>query len=307
MAARLEVIFILSALVLQNILVVFTTKYSLRSAAQPYSLTSVVLASEVLKLLVCALNVVYFGGVIKVLSTLGAGVRQLELGVPAFMYVVQNNLNMYALRGLSPPVFVACNQTKIFATALFGKMILQTGVGRRQMQSLFLLMVGMIVLQLPDEHSVKHESMTHVKYLYGLLSATGAAFSSGFTGVYLEKLFKNSSENIWERNMQLALFSTPFALIVFIFDKNPVVLCSFCGFNRVVIFLVVLQAVGGLLIGLIMLKASALLKCFAVSISLCACALIDSSIKHQFVSSLSALGICCVCGASFLFSTASKV
>lgn len=41
--------------------------------------------------------------------------------------------------------------------------------------------------------------------LIGLIAVLVACFSSGFAGVYFEKLLKGSSTGVWMRNIQLGL------------------------------------------------------------------------------------------------------
>lgn len=52
------------------------------------------------------------------------------------------------------------------------------------------------------------ESDTHSysTQVIGLVSVIAACFSSGFSGVYFEKLLKGSKTSLWVRNIQLGGF-----------------------------------------------------------------------------------------------------
>lgn len=52
---------------------------------------------------------------------------------------------------------------------------------------------------LPPEEPLGHR-------LIGLLAVLASCFSSGFSGVYFEKLVKYTSQSLWIRNTQLAVF-----------------------------------------------------------------------------------------------------
>lgn len=49
----------------------------------------------------------------------------------------------------------------------------------------------------------KQEDLTAGSQLMGLLAVLVACFSSGFAGVYFEKILKESKQNVWVRNIQL--------------------------------------------------------------------------------------------------------
>lgn len=51
--------------------------------------------------------------------------------------------------------------------------------------------------------STKQEDLTAGSQLMGLLAVLVACFSSGFAGVYFEKILKESKQSVWIRNIQL--------------------------------------------------------------------------------------------------------
>lgn len=51
--------------------------------------------------------------------------------------------------------------------------------------------------------STRQEDLTAGSQLMGLLAVLVACFSSGFAGVYFEKILKESKQSVWIRNIQL--------------------------------------------------------------------------------------------------------
>merc|ERR1712060_184835 len=93
--------------------------------------------------------------------------------------------------------------------------------------------------------------------------------SSGYAGVYLERLFEHLEDNIWLSNMQLQLFCMPIATIPMFFDLDDLLENGFLhGWNRLTLVMVLLNALGGFVVSLTMKYADNILKTFAVSMSL---------------------------------------
>jgi solute carrier family 35 (UDP-sugar transporter), member A1/2/3 len=56
-----------------------------------------------------------------------------------------------------------------------------------------------------SDDSSKAANKNFNEKLVGLLAVLFACFSSGFAGVYFEKLLKGSSTGVWTRNIQLGM------------------------------------------------------------------------------------------------------
>ena len=79
--------------------------------------------------------------------------------------------------------------------------------------------------------------------MIGLLAVLFACFSSGFAGVYFEKLLKGSNTGVWMRNIQLGFFGTIIGYIsVYTYDYTPVTEKGFFqGYNSIVWTVIALQ------------------------------------------------------------------
>lgn len=106
--------------------------------------------------------------------------------------------------------------------------------------------------------------------LIGMLAALSACVLSGFAGIYFEKILKGSSISIWMRNVQLSVISIPAGLIhAAVKDWASLIDHGFFyGYNYFVIYLILLQALGGLLVAVVVKYADNILKGFATSLAI---------------------------------------
>ncbi|XP_022250342.1 UDP-N-acetylglucosamine transporter-like isoform X2 [Limulus polyphemus] len=191
--------------------------------------------------------------------------------VPAALYTVQNNLLFLALSKLDAATYQVTYQLKILTTALFSVTMLHKHLEVQQWFSLVLLMVGVTLVQWPEETS-SSTSIDHdmTSKFIGLLAVLAACLSSGFSGVYFEKLVKETPQSLWIRNIQLAIFCCLLgAAAVFVSDVKTVVEGGFFqGYNYITWIVVLLQAFGGLVISTAIKYADNVLKGFATSLSI---------------------------------------
>ena len=148
-----------------------------------------------------------------------------KLGVPSALYVVQNNLLYYALSHLDTPTYMVGYQLKILTTALFATLMLGKKLSRLQWFSLVLLTVGVSLAQLHAHHTestaltIKADSISDhpeivekTSTVAGFIAVIAAACTSGFSGIYFEKILKGSQTSLWMRNLQMGGSSIIFAL-----------------------------------------------------------------------------------------------
>lgn len=112
-----------------------------------------------------------------------------------------------------------------------------------------------------------------MEYSIGLMAVLAAAVISGLTGVYFEKVLKESTTHvtIWTRNVQLSFYSLFPALIFGVIFKDGEEIANhgfFDGYNAVVWTAIVMQALGGVLVALCINFSDNIAKNFATSISI---------------------------------------
>ena len=115
--------------------------------------------------------------------------------------------------------------------------------------------------------------------------------------------------SIWFRNVQLACFSLPVAVMCTVWRDVERFSTSedlFQGYDSVVLLVIVLQAVGGLVVAAGLRYAGNILKCFAVSISICNCAVATAAFFNDGhgLSTGEIFGIALVISSTFLYSNA---
>uniref|UniRef100_A0A672T5A1 UDP-N-acetylglucosamine transporter-like n=1 Tax=Sinocyclocheilus grahami TaxID=75366 RepID=A0A672T5A1_SINGR len=275
----------LGVLVLQTTSLVLTMRYSrtLQSDGPRYLASSAVVCAEVLKIAACMLlvfrehsfSVRALNRVLKE-EIINKPLLTLKLAIPSGIYTLQNNLLYVALSNLDAATYQVTYQLKILTTALFSVSMLGKILGIYQWLSLVILMTGIALVQ--------QEDLTAGSQLMGLLAVLVACFSSGFAGVYFEKILKESKQSVWIRNIQLGLFGLIFGLGgVFAYDGERVQENGlFQGYNHVTWTVVALQALGGLVIAAVIKYADNILKGFATSISIILSTLISYFLLEDF-------------------------
>ncbi|XP_030606858.1 solute carrier family 35 member A3b isoform X1 [Archocentrus centrarchus] len=344
----------LGVLVLQTTLLVLTMRYSrtLKEYGPRYLASSAVVSAEVLKIFTCTL--LFFKekdfnlhAVKRLLNEeiLSKPMDTMKLIIPAGIYTLQNNLLYVALSNLDAATYQVTYQLKILTTALFSVFMLRKKLSLYQWLSLLLLMAGVTLVQWPTESAdvSEHKILSAGSQFVGLIAVLMACVSSGFAGVYFEKILKETEQSLWVRNIQLGLFSFVFGLIgMMIYDGQRVIQSGmFQGYNAITcvvvvlqvvslchymslhvklsmkqstflfkfafILLVCLQALGGLLVAVVIKYADNILKGFATSLSIMVSTLISYFLLKDFnPTGVFFLGAVLVIAATFLYSYECK-
>ncbi|PNI12793.1 SLC35A2 isoform 1, partial [Pan troglodytes] len=139
-------------------------------------------------------------------------VDTLKLAVPSLIYTLQNNLQYVAISNLPAATFQVTYQLKILTTALFSVLMLNRSLSRLQWASLLLLFTGVAIVQAQQAGGGGPRPLDQNPGA-GLAAVVASCLSSGFAGVYFEKILKGSSGSVWLRNLQLGLFGTALGLV----------------------------------------------------------------------------------------------
>ncbi|XP_064284194.1 UDP-N-acetylglucosamine transporter isoform X1 [Passer domesticus] len=304
----------LGILVFQTTSLVLTMRYSrtLKEEGPRYLSSTAVVIAELLKILACVL-LVYKDSKCN-LRTLNRVLRDeilnkpmetLKLAIPSGIYTLQNNLLYVALSNLDAATYQVTYQLKILTTALFSVSMLSKKLGVYQWLSLVILMTGVAFVQWPsDSQATPAKEHSAGSQFVGLIAVLIACFSSGFAGVYFEKILKETKQSVWIRNIQLGFFGSIFGLMgVYIYDGEQLSKNGFFqGYNKLTWVVVVLQALGGLVIAAVIKYADNILKGFATSLSIILSTLISYFWLQDFVpTSVFFLGAILVIAATFLY------
>jgi len=190
--------------------------------------------------------------------------------VPAFLYLVQNNLSFVAVANLEAVVQQNVSQLKILTTAVFSVIVLKRTLTVQQWSSLVMLTIGCAVVQTGSSSSMTPAPRPSTSPTLGLICALTAVSTSGVAGVYCEKMLKSGSSNMAIRNIQLGVPALILGLLAaYISDGEKLRKHGFFqGYTWLTWIVVCLGSLGGLLVTVIMKYGDNIVKTIAVAISL---------------------------------------
>ena len=214
-------------MLVQNASFVLVMRYSRKqqavAEAARYNVGVVVTLQEAFKLLIC-MSILGATDPQAMLSPLMRPRQLLNIAVPAVCFTLQNNILYVALSNLDPLLFQITYQVKTLLTALFSVWLLGRTLTRLQWISQLLLMAGIILVQLAEQHQpavppIPTDGGRELRELHddvlaaappqalaaaaaapeaaprslimGLLAVAVAAVSSAYASVYFERLLKS--------------------------------------------------------------------------------------------------------------------
>lgn len=231
---------------------------------------------EMVKLVTCLLVILnqLEGSTFRLLHTLrrevvGKPFELLKLSVPSLLYMIQNNLLYFALSNLDATPYQVCYQLKILTSAVFSVILLGKQLTTLKWISLVILTAGVVLTkasQTPDIHSTEE----HHNSFLGFISVLLASMTSGFAGVYFEKVLKGSQATLWLRNVQMGVCSVALGFGTVLLQDGAIVREKgyFHGYNGLVASVILMQALGGLVVAVVVKYADNILKGFAASFSI---------------------------------------
>ncbi|KAK3987463.1 hypothetical protein QBC44DRAFT_400097, partial [Cladorrhinum sp. PSN332] len=288
----------LALLVLQNSVLVMVMHHSRNSPTgtqQRYLASTAVLLVEIVKLVASLILAAYDTYTTSNPSTPPSKIivhlyhstfspDSWKLVVPAALYTLQNSLVYAAVSNLDPVTFQVTYQLKILTTVLFSILLLGKSVSSKQWMSLVLLTFGVAMVQISEPLNISDWRERLISIMLGragpvsntfkgLVAVVAASVTSGLTCVYFEKLVKDSmgSVSLWTRNVQLSFFSLFPALFIGVLWQDGVAISRngfFVGYNALVWFTILLQALGGLIVAVCIAYADNVAKNFAASLSI---------------------------------------
>jgi UDP-sugar transporter A1/2/3 len=112
--------------------------------------------------------------------------NSLLMVVPATLYSIQMTLEYVALGNIDAAVFSVLVQTKLLATAACSVFILGKRIRKKQLISLILLMIGVMLCNMKDFGNTESSENSRK----GIIATLGISACSGFASVYTEKVIK---------------------------------------------------------------------------------------------------------------------
>ncbi|RIA92447.1 nucleotide-sugar transporter-domain-containing protein [Glomus cerebriforme] len=303
----------LITLCIQNSTLVIVMRYSRLDKENLYYTSTAVFLSELTKLLIC----LYMAGRNQIHETGRFNIPELysqifapdswKLMIPAALYTIQNNLQYVAVSMLDAATFQVTYQLKILTTALCSVIMLKTSLTGIKWFSLVLLTFGVALVQMPSGDSVesKEDDDATMEKIVGLGAVAVACVISGIAGVYFEMVLKGSKASVWIRNVQLSFFSLFPALIMGVWWKDGTGVWEngfFYNYNYIVLSAIACQAIGGIIVAMVVKYADNILKGFATSISIILSFLASVYLFEFIVTSTFLLGATLVLTATYMYS-----
>jgi UDP-sugar transporter A1/2/3 len=182
--------------------------------------------------------------------------------------------------------------------------LLRKSLQLNQWISLFILFVGVAIIQIQNLNSPNKNGESDKNAVFGLACVLTSCVLSGLASVYFEKILKNTSVSIWIRNIQLGIFSTIFATITaFTYDYESIqVKGFFFGYNHLVWASIFIQSFGGLAVAVVIKYADNILKGFATSIAIIVSCIFSVFIFQTQIDSIFLLGTLFVIASTILYS-----
>lgn len=287
----------LMTLTLQNAMVALSMRYARTRPGDMFISSTAVVMAEVVKLLVCLILVYHYESLswkhfMSLLNNtiVKQPIDTLKVCVPSLIYLLQNNLLYISTSNLDAATYQVTYQLKIFTAAVFSVFILKRKLLRHQWIALAVLIFGVVLVQLNNSTDNSLKVRPDQNRLIGVISALIACCLSGFAGVYFEKILKGAEISIWMRNIQLSLVSVPLGFIVCFWSDWSTIISNgfFFGYDIFIVYLICLQAAGGLIVAMVIKYADNILKGFATSLAIVIACIFsmyffDFTISIQFV------------------------
>jgi UDP-sugar transporter A1/2/3 len=292
-----------------------------------YIASTAVFLAEVLKIVACLVVMRHqqgtwdrFSHVVR-REILGKPGETLKMLIPSGLYALQNNLLYVALSNLEAATFQVTYQMKIMSTAVFSVVLLGRSLTRDKWLALLLLMIGVTLVQSQSMSSANSSNSsasaaigtttTKVDEILlapqnpfiGLMAVITSCISSGFAGCYFEKILKTSDTSMWVRNIQLGISGALFSLVgMLAYDMQPIMEGGLLqGYDWLTWVVVANQALGGLLVAIVVKYADNILKGFATSLSIIVSGVISIYLFSFQPSGVFIVGAFIVMASSYLY------
>lgn len=127
--------------------------------------------------------------------------------------MIQNNLQYLGASHLPAAVFQVLVQMKIITTALFSVTMLSRQLSLMQWISIVALGGGIGMVQVSQTMDQSTSVENQESNFIGIVAVLISCLTSGFAGVYFEKVLKTNNTSIWVRNIQLAFIGIIISLV----------------------------------------------------------------------------------------------
>ncbi|XP_076944744.1 UDP-N-acetylglucosamine transporter ROCK1-like [Bidens hawaiensis] len=252
---------------------------SKRCIGRDVIVTSSVLACEIVKV-ICALLLMAKDG------TLNKAFKEWTLigslrasGLPAAIYALQNSLLQISYRNLDSLTFSMLNQTKLIFTALFTFIILRQKQSIQQIGALFILILAAVLLSIGEGSRKDYGSDNPDEIvLYGIIPVLIASVLSGLASALCQWASQVKKHSSYLMTVEMSIVGSLCLLASTYKSPDGEAMRQhgfFYGWTLLTTIPVFVNAVGGILVGLVTSYAGGVRKGFVIVSALLVTALLQ--------------------------------
>lgn len=138
--------------------------------------------------------------------------------LPSVIYMLTNNIFLYALHFVTPPIWLVLVQCKVLLTLLVYKYVFKHFISAAQWTAGFLIVASVLGSQL-EEFNKGEVRGKLIAVGLGLLCGT----LSTVVSVYTEFCFKNDTRTIWEQQAQIYFGGALFSAMASAYSGEPLI------------------------------------------------------------------------------------
>ncbi|KAF5791211.1 putative nucleotide-sugar transporter [Helianthus annuus] len=250
-----------------------------RCIRQEVIVTSNVLACEIIKVICGLVLMAKDGSLNKALKEWTLIGSLSASGLPAAIYAVQNSLLQISYKNLDSLTFSMLNQTKLIFTALFTYIILRQRQSIQQIGALFILILAAVLLSIGEGSRKDYGSDDPDKVvLYGIIPVLIASVLSGLASALCQWASQVKKHSAYLMTVEMSLVGSLCLLASTYKSPDGEAMRQhgfFHGWTPLTMIPVFINAVGGILVGLVTSYAGGVRKGFVIVSALCVTALLQ--------------------------------
>ena len=233
-----------------------------------------------------------------------APVEALKTAIPAMLYLVQNNLQYMGITYLDAATYTVTYQTKILWSGVLSTIMLGRVLGLQKWLALLMICIGVSLVQISGLAQTDQDSPMANQRILGLCLILTAAMCSSLAGVSFEMFLKGVKVSLWARNLQLAFYSFWVGIAVCAMSRDGAAVLErgwFSGYTFMTWTTIIVNAFGGLLVGMVLKYADSVLKDIALGLSITMSTLMSSLLFDFEVTLLFVVGMSTVIYGTVLY------
>ncbi|CAO1942109.1 unnamed protein product [Urochloa humidicola] len=252
---------------------------SKRFVRQDTIVTSLVLATEAAKVICAIILLVAEGSLKKQFRNWSLTGSLTASGLPAAIYALQNSLLQISYKNLDSLTFSILNQTKLLWTAFFTYLILGQKQSSKQILALTLLISAAVLLSVGESSSKgsKGGSSDYV-LLYGIIPVTVASMLSGLASSLCQWASQVKKHTSYMMTIEMSFIGSMCLLASTYRSPDGEAIRKYGFFHEWTLWTMVpvlMNAVGGILVGLVTTYAGGVRKGFVIVSALLVTALLQ--------------------------------